>query len=78
MENNIQKLTSLTQELQTLVVEIAWTEKWKIIEIKEKAELMIRFTINEPEKALEVKNEIEDFIKDVDQMIVDVKKELAA
>lgn len=74
---NIEKLSTIVQELKDLVIDVPWSEKWKMIELKDKSELMMNFSIDEPEKAEEVKNEIEEFIKDVDQLIVDLKKELA-
>lgn len=75
MKNEIEKLTNQVQELQLLINEVPWSEKHKIIEIKDKAKLLAEFAVND-EKAIEVKTEIEEFTKTVDQLIVDLKNEL--
>lgn len=78
MNIDIQKLTSQEQELQQLVILVPWSEKHKIIEIQNKAKLLVEFVVNEPNKASEVKDEIISFMSEVDQLIIDLNTELTA
>lgn len=78
MNIDIQKLTSLEQELQQLVILVPWSEKHKIIEIKNKAKLLAEFVTNDPNQASEVEDEIKSFMSEVDQLIIDLNTELTA
>jgi seryl-tRNA synthetase len=77
MEKLVEDLNQVKQEFQSIIETIAWSEKWKVIELKQKAELLAMFIIDEPVKAREVKVQIEETIVDFKNVIQECKREAA-
>jgi ArsR family metal-binding transcriptional regulator len=75
MQLQINKLAQLVPQLEQLVLDVPWSEKHKIINIKNKGKLLLEFSSND-EKAKEVKNEIDGFIDEVTTLINDINNEL--